>query len=792
MGLDVDDSLGQEVRYAARMLRKAPGFTLAAVLTLGVGIGVNVAVFGFFDLFALKPLPVREPQTIFRFQRKSPQNYSTHVSYPAFQYYREHAHSMSALLALSQSRLALEGREKPIRIDFVTANYLTELGAPMVLGRAFQEPEREPIAVLSHAFWQAQFGSDPAVIGKTIHLNGNPATVIGVTSTVFGGLTSGMTDVWLPIESQPTFIEGSRLLTSFSEDSVMMWGRLLPGVTPKVVEEQLRSLTAELRKQHPEHVWENESLAGTPGGYIMAAQGRQSKGSGSGPNPNREVYTVMGLAGTLVFLILAIACGNLGNLLLARGVARQREIAIRVSVGAGRGRLVRQLFTESLMLAILGSLAGLALGALTLRILMVQTDAPAWLDPSPDWRIALFAVGIGFAAAVLFGFTPALQIARQRQQATVLRQILIGGQVAGSCVLLIVAGLLVRALDRALYSHPGFEYKHVIAVDPKLSAHGYSPENARAYLDTLQTRLRSTAGVDSVSLVSSPPMGRKATVWSSDKDGLLTNVHINRVDPEFFRTMGIPLLRGRTFASGETRAVILSESLAHRRWPGEDGIGKEFEIGGSKVTVVGIAGNARVMALQDPDAVECYLLPDAPDLPGISVIVKTAFAPETVVASIRGLAKEIDPKISPEMDLMRNSFNRQLQSVQSGALAVTVLGSIALLLACLGIVGLVAYAVSQRTKEIGIRMALGAAPAQVLSLVLRQFSRPVVIGLIAGVGGAAALSQLLRRQLFGVSHLDPVAYSAAIAVFIGTAVAASLIPARRALRVNPLHALRHD
>jgi predicted permease len=448
--------------------------------------------------------------------------------------------------------------------------------------------------------------------------------------------------------------------------------------------------------------------------------------------------------------------------------------------------------TESLLLSIVGSAAGLLLGSTALRILIRTTDAPEWIDPTPDWRVILFALGAGFASALLFGLTPALQIARQRSQASTLRQVLIGGQVAGSCVLLIVAGLLVRALDRALYAHPGFEYKQVITIDPHLSAHGYSPENAKAFLYALQTRMRALPGVDSVSLASSPPLGRKSTVWSSSVDGRFSNVHVNRVDSEFFTTMRIPLRRGRAIAAGDMHSIVISESLAHRQWPQDDAVGKEFPMEDRKFIIGGVAGNARVMALEDPDAVEAYLAPEPADWAAMSELVKTSGSPEALAPSKATIARAVDPKVRPEIDLMRSGFNRRLESTRSSALAVSLLGLIALLLACLGIVGLVAYAVSQRTKEIGIRMALGAAPVRVLSLVLRQFSIPVVAGLSIGVLGAAALSQILRRQLFGISHLDPVAYSAAVILFVVTAACAALIPARRALGVNPLQALRHD
>ncbi len=790
------DRSAQDLRYALRTFRRAPGFTIAAVLTLGLGIGVNVAAFGFFDLFALRPLPVRDPDTILRFQRRSGERYATHLSYPAIAFYREHSRSLSAVMGLLGMKLTVEGQDKPIRADFVTPNYLAELGAPATLGRMLdpaidEVPGAEPNVVLGHGFWQTRFGADPRIIGKMIRLNDKPALVIGVATRAFGGLSSGSADVWLPITSQPHFIPGSPLLVDFSGGGVAMWGRLRPGVTPKVAEAELRSLTAELRMQHPSAFWKDERLAGEPGAYAINAQGQVSSGSGSAP-AQREVYTAAALAGTLFFLILAVACGNLGGLLLARGAAREREIAIRVAVGAGPGRLIRQLFTESLLLALLGSLAGVALGAVAVRILMRMSEAPSWLDPTPDWRTMLFALGIALVAALLFGLTPAVQVARQRHGATVMRHILVGGQVTASCVLLIVAGLLVRALDHALNAHPGFEYRQVVVVNPRLDGHGFSPEQSRTYLDTLSSRLRALPGIETVSLASHPPLGNKATVMSSDVEGRIVNVHVNRVGPGFFQTMGIPIQRGRALMMGDHEAIVISDSLARRQFPGDDPVGKQLSFGDDRFSVVGIAGNARVMALQDPDAVEGYLLARAVDQPSLTLLVKTNGTPASAIGAIASIAKAVDPRLSPDVALMQSAFNRKIESARRSTLAASLLGSLALVLACLGIVGLVAFAVSQRTKEIGIRMALGASPSHVLAVVLRQFSRPVGFGLLAGAGAAAALSQVLRRQLYGVSHLDPIAYLAAIAVFVVAATLAALVPARRALRVDPLHALRHE
>ncbi len=512
---------------------------------------------------------------------------------------------------------------------------------------------------------------------------------------------------------------------------------------------------------------------------------------GSGAEGRDELYPVFALVGALCLLILAVACANLGSLLLARGVSREREISIRIAVGAGSRRLIRQLLTESILLALMGSAAGLALGYLVLRSLMVMTGSPAWLNPTPDWRVIVFALGVGLAAAILFGLTPALQIARQSQRASITRQFLVGAQVAASCVLLIVAGLLARALNHAMSTHPGFEYQHVISLDPGLSRHGYSPAKARAYFETLQSRLSAIPGVESVSLALSPPLGNVSITAGIGVDGREVNAQLNHVDPQFFQTMKIPLLRGRNLIHGDTHAIIVSESLARRAWPGQDPLGRKLTLG-EDYSVVGISGSARLIKLEDSDSVEVYLPIDMADLPALFVLINTSRPPEDLVRSVASTAKAIAPNTVPEVQLLKSGFRRKLQNAEYSALVVSLLGSVAHLLACFGIVGVVAYAVSQRTKEIGIRMALGARRSHVLSVVLRQFSGPVIAGLLAGVGGAAALSHLLRGGLYGIGNLDPITYLAAILVFIVTVAVAALLPASRALRVDPLRALHHE
>jgi predicted permease len=786
------DQAWQDLRYAGRMLWRSPGFTIAAVLMLGVGIGVNVAAFGFFNLIALKPLPVRDPDSILRFERQGPEAYASDLAYPHMAFLAEHARTVSAILGVSSSRLAPERGETPVRVHFVTANYFAELGAGAAAGRLI-DPSREhlrtsePVVVLSHAYWTRRFGASPEVVGTTLKLNGKPAVIAGVAAAGFSGLTMSTPDIWTPIVQQPYFVEGSRLLDDMSPESagVKLWARIRPGMTADAVEQELSVLTASLRELHPDHIWKGETLPSSPGGY--AAIGRGSS-RGTGAPPPDTAPTLIAMGGTLVLLILCVACANLGGLLLARGIAREREISIRVAVGAGARRLVRQLFTESLLLGLLGAAAGTVLSYVLLRIVMTLSDAAPWIDVSPDGRVLLYAASLGVLSALCFGLAPALQIVRRRQHARRLRQSLVALQVAASAILLIVSGLLLRAVERTASTSPGFEYEKVIAVAPRLEEYGFNDGAAHAYHETLLSRLRALPQAASVGLATVPPLGGITSKARVERNGATIDVHLNRVDPEYFRTLRIPLLRGRHFTNGDTQSVIISESLALRYWPGEDPIGQQYD----DHTVIAVVGSARTVALQDADAVEAYYMIRPEDMPAASVLVRSVGEPASLAATVASIAASVDAKVFADVRLLETTFQERVQQAEFAAMGVAGLGASALALACLGIVGLVAYTVSQRTREIGIRMALGASAGHVLSVVLKQLQRPVGAGLVAGILGAAALSQLIRRELYGVSHLDPVAYVTATGLFMVVVTLAAVLPARRALKVDPLRALRTD
>jgi predicted permease len=776
------DRLMQDLRYAARILWRAPGFTLVAVLVLAIGIGVNVTAFSLFDMVALKPLPVRDPATLVRLERRSPENTGSEISYPSVIFYRDHARTLSAVMAvMGVPPMIVESDTQPAPSSFATANYFSELGTVPAYGRLFSPtrddaPDALPVVVLSYEFWQRRFGADASAVGSVIHIDGKPATVIGILPYDFASLGGQRPEIWMPMTQQPYFVEGSKTLTDPSANTVRMWGRLASGVSPQVAEKELLALTNQLRRQNPKQVWDNEYIHSEPGGHLQVMQ--------------PEMYQIAAIVAVLTLLILAVACANLGGLLLARGVTREREIGIRVAIGASRKRIFRQLLTESLLLALLGSIAGIVLSSAVLRITLREVTAPKWLSANPDWRILLGAIGIGLTSVVFFGLAPALQIARQRQRKTLMRQLLVAAQVAASCVLLIVSALLVRAVNHVLYTFPGFSYQQVLSVDPGLGRHGYAPAAAQAYLDQMQSRLRAVPGVISVSLVKLPPMGHTIARIGTEIDGRHVEIYPNWIEPEFFQTMSIPLLLGRNLLPAEKKAAIVSKSLASRQWPGQDPIGKQF--GDAKDTVVGVAGNARVNAINDDDATEVYWAAQPSDMPDMSVMVKTAGAPENLPGVVKSISGSLDPKVFPEIRQLKSLFQQNVSQVEQVAMIVSLIGVVAMVMAGVGIVGLVAFTVSHRMKEIAIRLALGAKHVQVLTAMLGQFAWPVLLGVLAGAGSAAAASKLLRKALYGVSNLDPVSYAGAICVLSIIILLAALLPARGALRLDLAKTLHYE
>jgi len=773
------DRLKQDLVYAPRVLRRSPSFTVTAVMILGLGIGVNLAAFHLLNTLVFRPLPVRDPGSLVRLTPKTDSSWSSNLSYPAMQFYERHSTVFSAVLGATYAELAYGPQAtEQVRGRFVTPNFFTELGGGAAHGRVLtpvsDQPGAAPVAMLGYGFWSRQYASDPAIVGNTIHLNQKPVVVAGVVASDFFGLHGDEVDVWLSIYAHSYLNEGSTLLTDFAMPAMMMWGRLKPGVTYRQAEESTKPLAAELRSQQPEHIKEGEYLSAARGGYLADLS--------EAPLPVLLVLTL------LVLLILVVACANLANLLLARAIAREREIATRLAIGAGRPRIVRQLLTESLLLALLGVAAGTAASALMVRLATRVLQVPRYFEFAMDWRVFLVALAISILATILFGLTPALAATRPSHRPLRARRLLIGVQVAASCVLLVVGGLMVRSMQQAFTTHPGYDFERIVWIDPGIGGRDRQQE-ALNYVAGLRERLEKLPGVESFALCEFPPMGPGHMTLSDSAAFPGIQVQGNRVDPRYFRTMAIPLLAGRNFTDHDrlNEAVVVSDTVAQKLWPGQDPLGKEF-LG----TVIGVVGRARTTAQGDPESLQIYQPVDPTMTTSATVLVKTSGPPEMIVDTLRGAALDVDRRTIPQITLMRDAYRQQMRSSQDAGLILSAMALLATLLAAAGVYGLVSYVVVQKQKEIGIRMALGARGSHVVGAMLQQLCVPVGVGASIGLAGAAALSIVLRGMLFGISHLDPISYVGAVAFFAALAGIAAMIPARRSLRVSPMEVLRHE
>lgn len=777
-------SVVQDIRYGARILTRSPGFSATATVVLALGIGVNTLAFSLYNLVALQSIPVRDPQSLVSFERRSPENITPAIPWQSVVYYREHAKTLSALMpTMNGAPMVLDRDEQRVKPSFVSANYFSELGASAAAGRLFETTREDrvgsdPVVVLSYALWQRRYGGDVSVVGKTIRLAGKPATVIGVAAESFANLGTGQPDVWLPLMQHGYFVDGSKSFDDPKFDGMItVTGRLAPGATMAQAAQELLTLTDQLRKQYPKLIWDKEYIRLSPGAHFVQL--------------DSHAYPILALAGMLVLLILAVACANLGGLLMARGVSRQHEIQIRFAIGARRGRIFRQLFTESLLLALLGAMTALPLSYVALRLALRYADAPTWMSAAPDGRVLVFTAAMGFLAALFFGVMPTLQVVKRTAGKTLGQRVVISAQVAASCVLLIVAGLLVRATLHTLYTDPGFGYTQVFSIDPGLAEHGYTQAAAEAYLEGLETRLRGLPGVTSVSMALAPPLVNQGIMLTSiEVDGHMVLIYPNWVGPEFFQTMGIPLLRGRALRQGDQHAVVLSESLARKRWPNEDPIGKQWK--DSKDIVVGVVGNTRAMELNNTDATEIYYPMTDDNAPGMHVLVKTNGVPEGLAPAVKSISSSLDARLFPTVTPLKAGYRKSVAQVEQIAAVVSLLGGIAIFLAVVGLLGLVSFAVSQRAKELAIRMALGAKRGEIFATVLRRFTVEVVLGLAVGAALTAAVSQAMRRFLFGISGLDPISYASSIALLMAVLAVAAAVPVRRAFRIDIARTLHSE
>jgi predicted permease len=816
------NTLWKDIQYALRGMAKNPGFTAVVALSLGLGIGANTAIFTLVNAVFLKPIPVEEPARLISVYTKDERNEGfLNMSWQNYKDYRDHVDAFSGLAASSGVGIALRTDSEPIQAfgELVTGNYFSVLGVKAALGRTFLPeedgaPNAHPVVVLSNAFWTNQFGANRGILGQTITLNGFPYTVIGVTPHNFQGTNAfAGPSFWAPIAMVQQLAPWADLFDSRRFGSLTVVGRLKPGVSQGQALAASQALASQLAKQYP---------GDNQGRSVQMVPLTQSVVD---PNARQGITRLGTLLMTIVGLVLLIACTNIANLLLVRSAGRKKEIAIRLSMGATNGRLIGQLMTESLMLAILGGLVGLAIAVWGKSVLW--SFRPPFLnegdlDLSFDLPVVLFTVGISLLTGVLFGLAPALKslspdlvselkersASQSAQHARFpLRNFLVVAQVAFSLIALIGAGLFLRSMREAQNADPGFASKSLGVMTVSPGTQGYSEQRAQLFYKETIERVASVSGVASATMASTAPLeglnGILRTVYLEGQDPTPGNrgvlVLVNSIEPGYFDTLRIPLLNGRAFTGDDNehgvKVAIINETSAKKFWPGQDAVGKRFHFHGQNylTQVVGVVKDNKYNNIAE-DPTSCFFQPVAQAYsPSMQLMFRAGADPRPIIGAVRQQLQSLDRNlVITDVFTMSELIDRSLWAQRAGGGLLGVFGFLALLLSAVGMYGVMAYTVTQRTSEIGLRMALGAARSDVFGLILRQGMILVVAGVALGVLVALGLSQYISGLLFGIPAADLVTFAATSALMIAVAALAMLVPARRAIAIDPLLALRSE
>ena len=822
-------TLLQDLRYGIRMLAKNPGFTVVAVLTLALGIGANTAIFTIVNAVLLNPLPVADASRLVQLDTTDKKTTVAlgnatrlGISFPNYEDYARQASVFSGLAAFQPTGLTLSGGEKPKLFQgyLVTANYFDVLGVNAMLGRTFrpdedQHPGGDGVAVLSYGLWSRDFGGARDVLGRRLNLNGTSYTVIGVTPPQFKGtlLFASADQIWIPVSMHRQVLAGF-IEANFQERRFLDFtaiGRLRAGVSERQAESAVETVASRLEQQYPK---ENQGRGGT-----LSPIADASLGINLHDQVARAGEVLMGIVG----LVLLIACVNLANLLLAQTARREKELCLRAALGAGSGRLVRQSLTESLLLSLVGGAVGLLIGYWGRSVLWSYRPAflrQADLALSLDGRVLAFTFAIAVLTAILFGMVPAWKVSRPNLMDVLntggrsgsmawgrsrFRQALVVSEVALALVTLVGAGLFLRSLRYAQGLDPGFESKKLFVIGVDLGSQHYDQDHGEQYYRDAIERAGSSPGVLSAAVASNFPLGGglARTIFlegqdeKSGKRGTLTS--LNDVSSGYFQTVGIPLLRGRAFNDldrKETKPVaIVNHAMAKHFWPSENPLGKRFHFFGETqlLEVVGeVADSWQFGVAEDPQPVA--YMPITQDYSPFGVLdVRTAGNPSAVIPSVREQVQSIDRNLAfIAVNTIGELLDQGLWAPRMGAMLLGVFGLLALLLATVGIYGVLSYSVSQRTQEVGIRMALGATSRTVLGLVVGQGMLLVAIGVGIGLAGSLGLARLLASLLFGVKTSDPATFAVVSLVLAVAAFVATYIPARRATKVDPITALRYE
>jgi predicted permease len=830
------ENFWRDLRYAARMLRRSPGFTLVAILSLAIGIGANTAIFSVVDAILLKSLPVRDPEqlrvVLWTGEKGAPTNransYSTTSSsgirvtssfpYPTYLQFAFNVPQFSDLMGFVSTTVTVVAGAAGhyAKEELVTGNFFSGLGVNASAGRIFT-PEDDrvgaaPVAVITYRYWERHLGLDPAIIGRSIFVNGYPVTVVGMTPKAFLGVRPGyVPDLYVPMAL--TGILGSKWFDPRDADMgwVQIVGRLRRGASDQSAVAGLASVMQRARVGEEK----KRQKTGQPWRPVL------EEGASGLQRLRDHALTPLLVLGTVVGLVLLIACANLANLLLARGVARRREIAVRLSMGAGRWRLVRQLLTESLLLAGLGAGLGLSFASPFTKLVLTmagQNGEGATIDARLDWRALLFTAAVALLTGLLFGLAPAFRATRvdltpalkegagsgqgSSPQLCVSR-LLIAGQVALSTLLLAGAGLFVRTLMNLSDIDPGFQTQRLLLFDVDGSRSGYKGEKLLGLYECIREKVAVIPGVRSVTLSDTALIRGSysndsvAIPGYTSKDGRSPMTYVLRVGGHFLTTMGIPVLLGRDLDSRDVgkalRVGVINERFARDYFGAQNPLGRFLDFGRGRVEIVGVSKDAKYDKLKDETQPTVYLpYLQALDLDsGMTFELRTAMPPMAITGPVQRVVTGIDRNVPvAEMRTQEEQIQKTLGTERMFAGVVSSFGVIAALLAAIGLYGVMAYSVTRRTNEIGIRLALGAARSDVQWMVLRESLWMVAAGLAVGIPAALALAKYVQASLYGIKPNDPASFVAAGALMVVTAAVAAWIPARRAARVDPMQALR--
>ena len=820
------DSLLQDIRYALRLLRKSPGFTIVAVLTLALGIGANTTIFTVVNAVLLRPLPVENPERLVAVlgtdaKTSTAQQQFLPMSNLNYQDLRDKNDTLSGMAAFTGTGVNLSGTGNPEQLNATMAsyNYFQVLGVHAAVGNTF-DPEQArkqggyPVVVLSYGLWQRRFGGDRGIVGKSITLNQQPFTVIGVAPKNFQGTFVGPgPDLWIPDAEHDQVLTGLQRDWFTERRPLIMFafGRLKSGVTLEQAQANLQIVAQQLEKEFP-----NDN-AGRNVRLLPLAQ------TTVGPNGRQLIVKAGAMLMTVVGLVLLIACANLANLLLARGADRRRELAVRMSLGATRTRLVSLMLTESVMLALIGGGAGLAMATGFRGALLAFRPPflkPGDIDLSMDSRVLLFTLGVALLTALAFGMLPAWQAIRFSVNETLkegggrsgsaggrhrLRSALVVVEVVLSMIALVGSGLFLTSLHNAEQIDPGFETKHLLVMNFDLGAQNYTQAQGLEFYRRLMERLRVIPQVKDASVASDAPLagGLARTVFpegvdqNDKRNGILTSV--NTVDTHYFQTTGTSILRGRGFEDtdqeGAPMVAVVNQAFADKFFPSQNPIGKRFRCWGETwiLEIVGVSRTAKINTLGEDPTPAFYLPMRQHYAAGVTLHVRTAGDPMGALPTVRTAVQELDPQLPlVQVQTISQLLDQALWAARFGASLLLIFGLLALGLAAIGIYGVMSYNVRQRQQELGIRIALGAQKGDVLRLVLGQGLWLAGGGAVAGLVLAFFMARGISALLFGVHALDPATFLGVPLLLIAVALLACYIPARRATRVDPIVALRYE